>query len=211
MVMNDISVNAQEELAARAKRHYTGGLPYHNWQHAQDMMKIIADIADRSIDLEVKNRRNLLVVAAAWHDADYAIEDLGEYDTKEQRSADLAVKSLPELTAEQADLVYSGIIDTTVSKTPKSNLFGEVCHLADVGYFAASYEDFIGRLELIRQEWGSPSWHETAKRTLAFGQTVLAEARAVTPRLLAESDAKAWVEQIQANLDSLQAKSGLES
>src|SRR5690554_3657830 len=137
--MSDISTELQKELSARAQVHYPDVLPYHNWDHALDMMNIVADLADRSINPEIRDKRNLLIVTAAWHDADYAVEDLGQFISKEERSAHLAVKSLPELSPEDARLLYGGIIDTTVSKIPKNNLFGEVTHAADVGYFATSF------------------------------------------------------------------------
>lgn len=201
--MSDISPELQKELSARAEAHYPNVLPYHNWDHALDMMNIVADIADRSINPEIKDKRNLLIITAAWHDADYAVQDLGEFISKEERSAYLAVKSLPELTAEDADLLFGGIIDTTVSKVPKSNLFGEVTHAADVGYFAASPDRFMNRLNLMREEWGSPSWELTVERTILFGQTVIEETKEFMLKVLSKPDADAWISRIEGNLQRL--------
>lgn len=200
----DISFELQQELSERAKKHYSNSLPYHNWDHALDMMDIVADIADRSIHPEIRGKRNLLIVTAAWHDADYAIEDLGDFESKEARSAELAVKSLPELNQEDRNLLYGGIIDTTVAKHPKGSLFGEVTHAADVGYFAASPARFMGRLILMREEWGAPSWEETVRRTVAFGATVIGEAEHVMPKVLNTADSEAWIVQISTNLENLQ-------
>ncbi len=201
--MSDISPELRTKLSQRAKDHYPNVLPYHNWDHALDMMDIVADLADRSINPEIKDKRNLLILTAAWHDADYAIEDLGNYASKEERSAYLALEKLPELSAENADLVFNGILDTTVSKTPKSSLFGEVTHAADVGYFAAERSRFMGRLALIREEWGSPSWDVTVERTLSFGRLVIEETKEFMPDVLSEADSNAWFTQIEDNLRNL--------
>lgn len=82
--MSDISSELERRLSARAEVHYPNVLSYHNWDHALDMMKIVANLADRSINPEISGKRNLLVVTAAWHDADYAIEDLGQFASKEE-------------------------------------------------------------------------------------------------------------------------------
>ena len=204
--MSDISTELQKKLSARAKVHYPNVLPYHNWDHALDMMDIVADLAKRSINPEIRDKQNLLIVTAAWHDADYAIEDLGEFVSKEERSAYLAVRSLPELSTEDSNLLFGGILDTTVGKVPKSNLFGEVTHAADVGYFAASPAHFMERLTRMREEWGSPSWEITVERTISFGQTVAEEARLFMPKVLSESDTDAWISQIENNLKNLKAE-----
>lgn len=201
--MSDISFELASELSARAEVHYPDVLAYHNWDHALDMMETVANIAERSVHPEIKEKRNLLVVTAAWHDADYALEELGEYVSKEERSAYLAIQSMPELSAEDAALLFEGIIDTTVSKNPKSHLFGEVTHAADVGYFAARREHFMGRLALMREEWGSPEWNVTVERTIAFGRTVIEEAKVWTPKVLSATDADAWIARIEDNLHYL--------
>ena len=201
--MSDISPELQQVLSARAEAHYPNVLPYHNWDHAVDMMDIVARLAERSINPEISGKRNLLIVTAAWHDADYAVEDLGLFGSKEERSAALAVKSLPELSEEDKALLYGGIIDTTVSKVPRGSLFGEVTHAADVGYFAASPARFMQRLALMREEWGSPCWETTIERTLSFGQSVLSDAKELMPKVLSEQDSNAWISQIEDNLARL--------
>jgi len=204
--MSDISPELQANLSGRAKAYYPNVLPYHNWDHALEVMGTVANLASRSINTVIKNKRNLLIVTAAWHDADYAVEDLGGFQSKEERSAELAIQSLPELSAEDKGLLYGGIIDTTVSKTPKGSLFGEVVHAADIGYFAASPARFIGRLTLMRQEWGNPSWKTTVQRTVSFGQTVIEDAQQVMPKVLPETDAEKWIARIRDNLARLQTE-----
>jgi hypothetical protein len=201
--MSDISLELEQQLSARAEAYYPNVLPYHNWDHARDVMEMVAALADMSIAPEIMTKRSLLVIAAAWHDADYAAELVDQTQTKEERSAALAAKLLPELSGEDRDLLVSGIIDTTVAKKPKANLFGEVLHAADVGYFAAPHTRFMARLVLMRQEWGSPSWEETVSRTVLFGRSVIKEAEELMPRILSRQDADTWIERIKDNLAHL--------
>lgn len=198
--MSQLTPKIERELANRAKSHYSYELPYHNWVHARDVMSAVADLADRSTNPEISAYRHLLVIAAAWHDADYHVKEMGAFNTKEERSAELAGRLLPELTESDRALLLSGIIDTTVAKVPKDNLFGEVLHVADVGYLAAPTTHFMGRLALMRREWGSPDWGVTTERTLAFGQTVITDAQELMPKVLSRTDAAMWIAQIRINL-----------
>ena len=204
--MSDISSELQKQLSARAEAYYPNVLPYHNWDHALDMMSTVASLADMSFHPEIRDKRNLLIVTAAWHDAEYATEDLGDFVSKEERSAYLAVKSLPELSDEDAEMLFSGIIDTTVIRRPKSSLFGELTHAADVGYLAAPLAHFMGRLTLMREEWGSPSWEATVERTVLFAQEVIEDSKEFMPKVLSDSDTHAWVSQIESNLQDLTIK-----
>lgn len=200
--MTYITPELQNRLTTRAQEHYTDALPYHNWQHARDVMVTASNIAMTSTVPEIFDNRPLLVIAAAWHDADYHLPDVGSV-TKEERSAELAVSLLQELTIEDRDLIASGILDTTVAKTEKDSLFGEVLHVADLGYFANSYPDFLNRLSLMRAEWGSPDWEITKERTLKFGAHVIDETHKSLAKVLPAHAAVEWVDAIRNNLTRL--------
>lgn len=203
--MSDISGGLRLALVARAKAHYPDALPYHNWEHARDVMTHAESLAGQSDNPEIKGKRNLLVVAAAWHDADYAIEGLGQFDSKEERSADLVARKLVELTEEDRQLVAGGIIDTTVDKWPKDNLFGAALHFADVGYFSALPEYFMRRLVLMHEEWGSPARSVTVERTVKFGQVIIKEAEQTMPHILPSFASNAWISSVESNLAYLQS------
>lgn len=192
-----------QELSERARPHYIDTLPYHNWEHARDVMTVAVDIARRSPVSEVSNRGQLLQIAAAWHDADYHVEDPTDHRTKEERSADLVRLHLTQLTASARSDIASAIIDTTVSKTHKDSLLSEALHAADIGYFFATQRHFYRRLSLMRDEWGSPDWQTTAARTIAFGEQLTEEMHDSLPRLLTPSDAESWLSQLSLNLDDL--------
>ncbi len=205
--MSYITPELQNRLTERAKPHYSDILPYHNWDHAVDVMQSAGSIALRSTSLELKEKAPLLIVAAAWHDADYHLPNDGF--TKEERSARLVLDSLPELTLEDRELIASGIIDTTVAKTTKDTAFGEALHTADLGYFAADYQHFMQRLSLMREEWGSPSWEETITRTVSFGGHVIQEVGKFLPTILSADDANNWLTTIRHNLAQLEEEQPL--
>ena len=205
--MSYISQELQDTLTERARAHYSDVLPYHNWAHAQDVMSSVAALVIKSSRPEITEKGPLLVIAAAWHDADFHLQDnIAVFATKEERSAKLAIRSLPELSQEDKNLLYSGIIDTTVSKSHKENLFGEALHAADLGYFASEQEHFMERLVLMRKEWGSPDWATTVQRTRAFGNHVIAESQKSIFEILPLADAEQWMTAIENNLDSLDQK-----
>lgn len=205
--MSRITPELQQVLCERARQHYTDDLPYHNWAHAQEVMTIAGRIATLSTVPVIVENRPLLVITGAWHDADFHVEDLGQFATKEEVSADLAARSLPELLPHERDLLVSGIIDTTVSKHPKDGLFGEAIHEADIGYFyTPDFDHFINRVSLLREEWGSPSWETTVQRTVAFGEGIYRNAQVSLFQLLPESEAQQWIANLTRNLEKIQEK-----
>ena len=194
-----------DQLSNRARQFYPNVLPYHNWDHALDVMANVDTIARLAVDPEVRDSRLLLGVAAAWHDADYVSDDFSQYATREERSAALAAELLPELSPEESELLRSGILDTIVTRWPKDSLFGEVLHAADTGYFSAKHKHFMGRLALMREEWGSPSWEETVERTLAFGQVVMQDYDHLMPQIMPSAVANEWLARVNTNLQLLEA------
>lgn len=205
--MTSISAELLTTLTERARPHYSDTLPYHNWEHAREVMSAAAKIALSTTHPDIARNAHLLVIAAAWHDADFHLEDTSEFASKEERSAALAIENLPELSSEDRGMIASGIIDTTVAKTQKESVFGEALHLADLSYFAADHEHFMNRLLAMHLEWGNVRWDETVKRTLVFGRHVIDEAQKSAFEILPKARAEAWVENIQTNLTSLESKS----
>lgn len=202
--MSEVSIELRDKLCMRAKQYYSDTMLYHNWHHAQDVVDNVRMLVNYSNSPEIIGEGNLLCIAAAWHDADYHVKDLADFATKEERSAALANTKLPELSEEQRALVVGCILDTTVSIKPKSSVFGEVLHIADVGYFAAPIEHFMDRLVYMWQEWGRPDWANAVERTTAFGKEVIDESLALMPQVMPKEKAGAWVEGIRRNLNHLQ-------
>lgn len=200
--MSELSPELRQRLIDRARPHYDSEMPYHNWRHAVDVMHTTEKITGFSTHPEIRENKDLLKVAAAWHDADYHIA-ADEDRTKEERSAALVHFHLFELTERQRMIIANGIIDTTVEKSRKDSLFGAVLHIADVGYLAADHHSFLNRLNLLHAEWGHPRWNETVERTKAFGGQVILEARKTLTEAVSERAAEGWVTMIERNLHKL--------
>lgn len=204
--MSYITSEFLNEFTERAKPYYPEVLPYHNWEHAQDVMAAVGKIAINSDNPEIIDNKSLLIIAAAWHDADYYKDSSPEFETKEQRSAALVMHKLPELSDAELKLISNGIIDTTVDISPKSSLFGDALHIADLGYFAADEAKFMDRLEKMRSEWGSPAWVDVVKRTRTFGHHVMNKIQTPLFQILPREAAHQWLDSIDSNLQSLQIK-----
>ena len=87
---------------------------YHNWKHVSHVMSSLEDLLSEStLDREHKVD---LMIAAAWHDADYAIGKEGH----EARSAELAAKVLEKegLAEERIKRVKRLILSTAMAHKP---------------------------------------------------------------------------------------------
>ena len=58
-------------LVLSAKEYYSPELPYHNWQHALDVMKAGQELLDRVSGRGMVADKAVIAIAAAWHDAGY--------------------------------------------------------------------------------------------------------------------------------------------
>ena len=202
--MSYITPELQLTLVERARQYYSDELPYHNWAHAEDVMNNIASLALQSTSLEVIEDTPLAVITGAWHDVQYHERDMRGYATKEQRSATLALRNLPELTNHDRYRLASAIIDTTVAKTQKDSTLGKLVTAGDTGYFAAPYPRFTNRLSLMVEEWGDVSWEQAVERTVKFGNFLIGEEAKNLPDFLPAAVIQARFETIRSNLDTLQ-------
>ncbi len=202
--MTYITPELQSTLVERARQHYSDELAYHTWTHAEDVMNNIASLALQSTSLEVIEDTPLAVIAGAWHDVLYHVRDMRGFATKEQRSATLALRSLPELTPDDRYRLASAIIDTTVAKTQKDSTLGKLVTAGDTGYFAAPYPHFTDRLSLMVEEWGDVNWEEAIERTVKFGNFLIGEEAKNLPEFLPPAVIQARFDRIRSNLDTLQ-------
>lgn len=89
-----------EDFIGRAKRHYTDGMPYHNWARAEDMMDPLNPYSVDALVERAERRgvslfsRGVLRVASAWHSAGYIVDHTDsiladQFPTKEHYAARL--------------------------------------------------------------------------------------------------------------------------
>ena len=91
-------------------------LHYHNWMHVSHVLNSLRDLlADQDFSPEHKED---LILAAIWHDADYA----HGADGHEERSADLAIASLAQegLSEERLERIKRLILSTQMTYEPKA-------------------------------------------------------------------------------------------
>ncbi len=211
IVESDISAAERGHLTQLALPHYTAELPYHNAGHATDVMNMVNYLASMSNNDSVAGSRNLLTVAAAWHDADHHLPfPDGQFDTKELRSMALMEKELSgEVSSRQLALLTSAVLDTTVEKTEKSSPFGVALHFADLGYFMMPFPHFTERLQRMHAEWEvlrpqeKQSQAATVERTRVFGKQLIAEAEKDMPSFLPDNKVMELTDRIRSNIQKL--------
>jgi hypothetical protein len=204
--MSELSRQSLQRLLEDAEQHYSDEMPYHDWTHVLDVMGHADELADMAESVGNDLDRDALLLAAAWHDADYhlPLEGVG---SREERSAVLARSRIMWHDIYLADDVASAIMDTKVDKSPKSSSLGIALHYADVGYLASPmYGKFFRRLDLMRQEWGAgeDEWDEVTERTCRFGRYVISEAREELIQILSLSDVERWTVRVEINLEDLE-------
>ena len=127
--MSELSRQSLQRLLEDAEQHYSDEMPYHDWTHVLDVMGHADELADMAESVGNDLDRDALLLAAAWHDADYhlPLEGVG---SREERSAVLARSRIMWHDIYLADDVASAIMDTKVDKSPKAHrvLFSCGCH-----------------------------------------------------------------------------------
>lgn len=200
-----ISAVLEQKLIADAKDQYINSLPYHNWSHALDVITNAAELCDRASKFGAQVDRSLLLIAAAWHDADYYLPVEGESRTREERSADLVHEKLTDLSEEKREIIKSAIIDTTVGKESIDSTMGILLHFADIGYFAyPDHAKFLDRMQKWQQE-NNYSDEEVVKMTRKFGRYIVDEAHKYLPVAIGNSGSRKWIDRVEANITQLQS------
>lgn len=132
---------------------------YHNWKHVSHVMSSLETLLQNS-SLNKEHKEDLMM-AAAWHDADYAIGKEGHED----RSADYATSSLEKqgLSEERIARVRRLILSTAMSHSPVQEDEGlikdaDLSHLGSSSYmefYDGLYRELNNheRLGISEDEW----------------------------------------------------------
>lgn len=179
-----------ERFIAAAQPRYNAELPYHNWEHAQAVMEALKEVLSRMERRGTRfAQRNALIVAAAWHDADWggAYREHG-FDCEEAYAAHLATKYLRANAANEEDIAFiAEAILATRHNTTRRSLSGVALHYADVKNIGSDYRLFLDANRNLYREaavLGAPINEATHKeRTTKFVTFTIEEARREFGRL----------------------------
>lgn len=152
------------EIARMAQAYYNPRLPYHNWNHALEVMADADDLLYNRMGGKqgdapaTRISRHLTLIAAAWHDSFHDRKVPREFRSKEQYQAHIARTALTGiLTGPELDEVEIAIQGTEIGARPASEM-ATVLHFADIANMAASYDDFFEHSKLLWMERGMPDW-----------------------------------------------------
>ena len=131
----------------RARQAYPS-LPYHNTQHMDDVVQMTKELIRLVPRYTFSTQQHeLLVIAAAWHDAGYDHLAAKEYWCKEAYSVALFVQDSQreglELDSEAYAFVERAILGTiVVPPLQRDTLEAKLLHLADIGFLFADWQTF---------------------------------------------------------------------
>ena len=165
----------------RARQAYPS-LPYHNTQHMDDVVQMTKELI-RLVPRYTfsAQQQELLVIAAAWHDAGYDHAAANEYWCKEAYSVALFVQDSQrerlELDSEAYAFVERAILGTiVVPPLQRSTLEAKLLHLADIGFLFVNWQTFWrGSMNYRVEEQPDTPWVEFLQRQQRFFAMCLAE------------------------------------
>lgn len=152
---------------------FYGDLSYHGWSHAEQVMQDVKRIIRAMGVLSVHIDQNLLLVAAAWHDAGYSDPRADEFESKEHYAVYLANREVGQSLGEDIEVVERAILATRkhVHRTTPEEVILHYADVANMGYEYPVFYEFTIRLW---RERGCPDWSEFLERTSqAIGQCVM--------------------------------------
>lgn len=147
---NDVMV---KEIAETGISKYPD-LPYHNPQHGRDVVAATYGILNFYNDTFSDRDRELLLLAASWHDAGFGDDESmwRPHRSKEAYAAHLLKEVTSGEFAEQ-DVIFMqrailGTMMTSKRATPEARLL----HLADLSYLWGDWEMFLDGAMRYREE-----------------------------------------------------------
>ena len=176
------------DIFAELKRDLPAALTYHSAAHTMDVLRETVRFAIR--DGVAERERELLALAAAFHDAGFLVQSVDNELIGADR-ASTAMRLAGGYSEQEIEQVRSMILDTKLDVTgegvqhPSSPLAG---YLLDADLGNLGRDDFWEKSELYRQELGAPaenffgtaeallerhSYHTPAARALRNEQKLL--------------------------------------
>ena len=166
-------VRAFEGSVKRACERYPE-LPYHHPGHMEDVMQAVSELVELLPGDGYRRAINpwheeLLVLAAAWHDAGFDEEAAQAYPTKEEYAILLILEDLEnnkiDLTGGDINFLIRAIGGTIMTGPPQRDTpEAKLLHHADMAYMTADWETFWRGAEAFHdEEHPDMSWENFQK------------------------------------------------
>lgn len=162
----------EDVITAEAVQYYSDTLPYHNFDHAQSVVKAGMKIVDRCEAEHVLVNRNVVRYALLFHDAGYHEDHQKQgYATKEAYAAAIARTVL--LAHDYPD-EYIRQVESAIISTHRDAVFAtneaKAVRAADLADLAHDYPTFVRNSRALKREYGllhhTPiSWEEWKRMT----------------------------------------------
>ncbi len=154
-------VRAFEGSADRASKRYPK-LPYHHPGHMEDVMQAVSELVELlpgdGYQCTINPwQEDLLVLAAAWHDAGFDEEAARAYPTKEEYAILLILEDFEnnkiDLTGGDINFLIRAIGGTIMTGLPQRDTpEAKLLHHADMAYMTADWETFWRGAEAFHHE-----------------------------------------------------------
>lgn len=143
------------DILAKLRRDLPKNLCYHAAEHTEDVLEEALHFAAH--DNLDKRQRELLTIAAAYHDAGF-LDGSTETEARAAKMARDAMQLQGSYKSEEIDLVEQMILDTRLVRVGAN--YGQVASTFLSGYLLdgdlsnLGRDDFVEKLELVRREIG---------------------------------------------------------
>ena len=186
-------VDSAHESISQSKEHYTKAfegsvvraskrypeLPYHHPGHMKDVMEAVGELVELLPDDSYPRvitpwQKDLLALAAAWHDAGFDEKAAQAYPTKEEYAIVLMKEDIKsndiDLTDHEIAFLDRAIRGTIMTGSPQRDTReAKLLHYADMAYMTADWETFWHGAEAFHhEEHPDMSWEDFQKFEAKF-------------------------------------------
>ncbi len=146
------------ELIVAAQPFYDDTLAYHGWSHAEQVMEDSSRIIREMGNVGLAINEDLLLVAAAWHDAGHEDDRANEFDSKEHYAVQLLKDYIAKDLDDEKVAVLERAILATRYKVERTTPEEIILHYADIANMGYEYERFISFSIRLWREYGAGNW-----------------------------------------------------
>lgn len=144
----------EKKLMLVVEAVYSSHLPYHNFEHAREIEKRVLEIADRCESEGVPINREVIRLAALFHDAGYHLDYVAKgCESKEELSAVIAREGLLKLNVKPE--IIEDVVKTILA-THRDEEFTtneqKALRAADLASLAGDFETFLKNTVLLKRE-----------------------------------------------------------